>query len=266
MPTLKIGASQLYFETRGRGIPLVFAHGVGGNHASWFHQIAELSPRFCTVVFDHRGFGNSTDVEELGRAAFVTDLKALFDTLQIPKAVLIGQSMGAGTCVGFACDHPERVHALVLADSLVGMSVPAELRERMQEVEKRTANLSQLERVLGDTTRRERQAVAELYTQLASFNRTNLRTLRGQMRARTAEELAATGLPALFVVGEEDILFPPELVRIFQARVPRSELAEIARAGHSAFYEAPAAFNAVVVRWLASIGIDSNLSNLGVNH
>src|SRR4051794_27582915 len=125
MATLRIDGFELYYEVHGEGYPLVFAHGVGGNHASWFNQIPAFTDRYKMVVFDHRGFGNSRDAANgPGRSRFVADLLALFDHLKIEQAGVIAQSMGGGTCSHFTWKHPERVKALVLADTLVGLKLP----------------------------------------------------------------------------------------------------------------------------------------------
>ena len=83
------------------------------------------------VTFDHRGFGNSPDPEGCGRGCFVEDLSRLLDHLKIDRAVLVGQSMGGGTCLSFAARYPERVKALVLADTLHGIQEPEEICELM---------------------------------------------------------------------------------------------------------------------------------------
>ena len=68
MATVEIDGFSLYYEVEGEGEPLVFAHGVGGNHAHWFNQIAYFSRHYQTIVFDHRGFGNSRDPGGPGRS------------------------------------------------------------------------------------------------------------------------------------------------------------------------------------------------------
>lgn len=258
MAYLHVGQSRIYYESHGEGLPLVLAHGVGGNHASWFQQIAGLADRFRLVIFDHRGFGNSTDTEQLGRAAFTDDLARLLDTLGIETSVLVGQSMGGGTCLSFACRHPDRVRGLVLADSLVGVDLPEDLRPAMQQVMSATAHLTQPERVLGLTTRQQRPVLSLLYTQIASFNAVTLRTLAGQAALHSLQDLAATGVPTLFLVGEEDILFPPSLIRAVQGRLPASCFIALAGAGHSAHFEAPEAFNAALSSWLREIAPGSH--------
>jgi pimeloyl-ACP methyl ester carboxylesterase len=254
MPFVTRGQTRLYYEAHGEGPPLVLAHGVGGNHASWFHQIASLSSRFRVIVFDARGFGNSDDVEGLGRSGFVDDLVALLDELSVDKAFLVGQSMGGGTCLSFTCRFPDRVRGLVLADTLMGMALPEEIRGFMAEVTRRTADLSQAERVVGPTFRRRQPALTRLYLELASFNGVTVRTLTGEQRMHEPEELGATGVPTLFVVGEEDVLFPPEAVRAVQRRVAESRFVEIADSGHSAYFERPDVFDHVVTAWLDELG------------
>jgi len=117
----------IFHEFHGEGPAIVFAHGVGGNHASWYQQVPLFSGAYRVITFDHRGFGRSADDEHKGRAGFVDDLKELLDALEIDKACLVGQSMGGGTVVGFAARYPERVSALVVSDSLFGIALPDEL-------------------------------------------------------------------------------------------------------------------------------------------
>ncbi len=248
MPTLRIDDFDLYYESHGEGFPVVFAHGVGGNHASWFHQLPALSA-YRRIVFDHRGFGNSRDrADGPGRARFVPDLLALFDHLGLAQAGVVAQSMGGGTCSHFTWKHPSRVKALVLADTLVGMKLPEALKPRMAAVEKAMDGRSQLERVLGETFRRRDPAGRELYAAIASFNMVNRKTLMGSLgEGPTPEDLGATGVPILFAVGAEDALYPPDIVRDFQKGVKGSRFVELPEAGHSAYFENPGAFNEAVL-------------------
>jgi 3-oxoadipate enol-lactonase len=252
MATLRIDGFELYYEVHGQGFPLVCAHGVGGNHASWYNQIPVFSRQHRMVVFDHRGFGNSRDAANgPGRSRFVADLAALLDHLDIRKAALIAQSMGGGTCLGFTAKYPERVCALVMADTLMGLKLPPALQQRAAAVTKATENLTQKERVLGPSFIQREPALSELYVQLASFNMVNRKTLPGSFgEGCTPEQLAATGVPTLFLVGKEDVLFPPDLVADVRAMVAGSRYVELPQAGHSAYFETPAAFNDAVLGFL----------------
>jgi 3-oxoadipate enol-lactonase len=248
--------NNLYYEIYGNGPALVFAHGLGGNHASWFNQVPFFSRWFKVVTFDHRGFGNSRDMAGgADRSRFPADLKNLLDHLEIPQATLVAQSMGGGTCAAFAVDNPDRVSALVLADTLVGIAVPEDLRPRMDAVRNATSGLPQLERVLSTGFREREPVLTHLYTELNNFNKGARESLRGNSPAITVDQLAATKIPILFLVGAEDILFPPDLVQGVHKQVPGSEYHEVAQCGHSAYFEKPHDFNDTVLGFLKRRGL-----------
>jgi len=234
---------------------MVLLHGVGGNHASWFPQIAALQANFRLVTIDARGFGKSTDVEGKGRDRFVDDLDCVWKALGLTQAVLLGQSMGGGTAVAFSCRFPERIAALVLADTLVGITLPPWLKSLMDPVIEETSALSQVERVLGATTRKIRPERVTLYTQIAGFNSVGLKTLKGVQEMHGIEELVATKLPILFLLGSEDVLFPHEIVRHVHNQIPDSMLVVIEKSGHSAHFETPDLFNAHLVDMLRAANV-----------
>src|SRR4051794_26506575 len=121
MPHAKINGSELYYEVHGRGDPIVFAHGRGGNHLSWWQQIPEFARDHRCIIFDHRSFGASLDANAAGQGAFVAGLVSLLDVLDIAQTHLVAQSMGGRTCLGLAVTHPERVRRLVLAGTTAGV-------------------------------------------------------------------------------------------------------------------------------------------------
>jgi 3-oxoadipate enol-lactonase len=247
------GPSRIYYEDYGAGTPVLLAHGVGGNHASWFNQVPTLSKAYRPITFDHRAFGNSDDDEGIGRSAFVDDIARLLDALQIDRAVLVGQSMGGGSTAAFTCRFPDRVRALVHCDSLAAVRLDEPYASQLAAVNAATANFSQAERVLGRTTLANDPERTLLYLQIASFNSVGLKTVKGVPAPWSPGELAATGLPVLFIAGEEDVICPPALIRVMHDQVPGSRYVEIPRAGHSAYFEQPAPFNAALVAFLESL-------------
>jgi 3-oxoadipate enol-lactonase len=241
----------IYYEVHGDGPALVLAHGMGGNHASWFNQVPFFSRWFKVVTFDHRGFGNSRDLEGgADRSRFADDLKDLLDHLGIAKAVLVAQSMGGGSCSCLAVRHPEKVSALVLADTLVGFTIPEALRPRMEAVRSATSSLPQLDRVLSSQFREREPALAHLYTELNSFNGHARESLSGSLPGISVDQLSASGIPILFLVGSEDILFPPDLIKAVHQLIPNSEYHEIADSGHSVYFEKPREFNDAIFKFL----------------
>lgn len=99
--------------------PLVLLHGGGVDHRMWTPQ-ASAFPGRRIVAPDARGHGTSSDATAPYRLA--DDVVALLDALQIECAVLVGISMGGGTAVDVALEHPTRVAALVVSGT--GTSEP----------------------------------------------------------------------------------------------------------------------------------------------
>jgi pimeloyl-ACP methyl ester carboxylesterase len=254
MPYVASGQSRLYYEDVGEGPAVVLAHGVGGNHASWFNQVPTLSKQYRTISIDHRAFGKSEDVEGIGASAYVDDLERLLDELKLEQVFLVAQSMGGGTCAGFTIRAPQRVRALVHCDSLAGCVLGAPYDAEYAKVNAANDGLTQAQRVLGPRILADDPERTFLYLQIASFNSVTRKTLKGQMPKWTPAELAASGVPVMFVAGEDDVICPPNLIRVLHGLVPGSRFETIRGSGHSAYFEDPAAFNALLLGYLAEFG------------
>ncbi len=251
MASIPVTGGELYYSDRGEGPLIVLAHGIGGNHAIWYKQVFTLAKSYRVVAFDHRGFGLSRDDSGEGRSAFVRDLLALLDHLGADKAVLVGQSMGAGTCISFAGLHPERVAALVIASSLHGLVEPDDVAALMDVARAASDGLPQMERVVSAEFRRDNPLESMLYGEFSSFNSANRKNLPGAWPlVQTPEQLAGHGFPILVMAAAKDVVFPVETARLVQARMPGSFLVEIDAAGHSAFFERPDAFNDSLLSFL----------------
>src|SRR5438128_3472422 len=115
---LKRPFGQLHYEVTGSGPAVIFAHGLGGNHLSWWQQVAHFAPRYTCVAFAHRGFAPSDAIAGAPDPAdYADDLAALIDHLKLPDVRLVGQSMGGWTMLEYALGHLTRVKALVLSST-----------------------------------------------------------------------------------------------------------------------------------------------------
>ena len=105
----------LYYTETGQGEPLILLHSGGMNGAEWKPQLLALARNFRVIVPDHLGHGRSPMVAErltvsdMGRAVL-----ELMDTLQLPRATLVGSSLGGAVSLWITLHHPERVARLVL--------------------------------------------------------------------------------------------------------------------------------------------------------
>lgn len=257
------GGERLYFECVGAGDPLVLCHGAGGNHAIWWQQVPVFARRFQVVSWDQRGFGRSSNrAGESGPTAAVQDLGAILDQLGIERMHLVGQSMGGWTALGFALARPERVRSLVLADTLGGISTPEVERQQRELLSRAGANPLAAAAELGrhpaiDDALGERDpARAYLYQMLGAFGEPDLARIAPRLFAtrHAPEHVQRLRVPLLFVVGERDRLFPPELVRSVARLLPSARVTEIRSCGHSPYFEDPPAWNAAVEEFLDQAG------------
>src|SRR3990170_4520008 len=117
MPFATVGGLRMYYEWHGEapGPPLVLAMGLGGDLTAWGLQLAAFAPAHRCLVFDNRGAGRSDAPDAPytipGMAA---DLLGLLDALDIPRAHLLGVSMGGAIVQEAALAAPERVASLQL--------------------------------------------------------------------------------------------------------------------------------------------------------
>jgi pimeloyl-ACP methyl ester carboxylesterase len=117
-------------EWPGRGPAVVAVHGLTANHTCWASLADALAPGVRLVAYDLRGRGES-DKPPTGYslAAHGEDLAGLLDRFGLPRAVLVGHSLGAGIALRFAVTHPRRVAKLVLIDG--GLDTRPEVLESL---------------------------------------------------------------------------------------------------------------------------------------
>lgn len=258
--TLERPDCTIHYEVTGSGPPIVFAHGLGGNHLSWWQQVAHFSARYTCVTFAHRGFAPSSPIPDgPDPREYAGDLSALIDHLGLTDVRIVAQSMGGWSAVEYAIARPGTVRALVLA-STTGTLDPQRMgepeRSRLaawvtESGERRTQWRKQgIHPAAGARMAAEQPALHLLYWHIDDFNRVlDKEALRARMtalRARDPADLAAARCPVLFVACDEDIQIPPFAADAIVRVVPGSRVVHIADAGHSAYFERADVFNRVV--------------------
>ena len=257
MPYANVNGARLYFERRGAGPDLVFLHGAGGNHLSWWQQLPDFADKFRCTVYDARGWGLSRGDMAVGRAALGTDLVALLDHLAIERAHVVAQSMGGRAVAGLTRLAPERVASLVLCGTTAG-ATNDRIRELQDELKDTRGDGGLREHALAPGFEQAQPALALLYRQINALNPPRPRgflgrpppTYRGSMHG----PISALGVPVQFVVGEHDLITSPEMIREAGTLIPAAAVHEIRGAGHSAYFECSSEWNAVVASFLASVG------------
>ena len=263
MPTANVNGVRLYYESQGEGLPLVFAHGGGGDLLQWTYQAPHFSERYRIITFDNRGHGRS-ETPETGYSmeSFSEDILGLLDALSLDKVVLIGLTMGAMTALRFALDHPDRLLGMVLVGASEGG------REAMRERFEMSAEIAeshgmemlaegfcsvvfspwfQEERsdFVADCKKNMQAASPQGYARSirALANRPPLKDRLSEIRTKT-----------LVVVGVDDVTeFPLEDADLYAQGIPDARLVRIEQAGHLACIEQPEIFNLLLDEFLLEI-------------
>ncbi len=129
------GIKTNYLEA-GTGDPVVLIHGSGPgvtSYANWRLVLPALAENFRVLAPDMVGFGFSERPAniEYGVQTWADQVVGLMDTLELPKAHLVGNSFGGAIALRIAAQHPDRVGKLVLMGS---MGVPFPITEGLERV------------------------------------------------------------------------------------------------------------------------------------
>ena len=256
--TLDVTGGRLIYDEFGDGPDtIVFVHGAGGNHLSWWNQIPRFSDRFRCVTYEVRGWGQSEDRSGEGRTAFARDLSELMDQLEIARAALVGQSMGGFSILPYAARHPERVTALLMADTMLGIGDQG-LLEAMRvatAAAAENARLGGMTRMVGGAYLERSPEGVFLYNQIRALNPPldldRPLSFGVDDGAIPVEELSTLTMPVMFLAGAEDAIIPAEVIRQAAELVPGARYVEVPSGGHSVYWELPDQFNAILEELLA---------------
>lgn len=256
MPYALNDETSIYYETYGEpGRPgIVFAHGAGGNAASWWQQVPVFSADRHVVVFDHRGFGRSVcPVEQQSAARFEGDLVAVLDAAGIDRAVIVCQSMGGWTGVRAAVYRSDRVRGVLLGNTPGAVRNDVTVANMRQMAERLAEAGGLVNRAYAAEFAERNPAGAVLYRQISAFNTQARPNIRDASVYVEPVAVKASSVPFLVLSSDLDPLFPPAVLESVANDI-NAPLVQVAGAGHSTYFEKPEEFNAVVRNFLDLIG------------
>jgi 3-oxoadipate enol-lactonase len=244
--TVHANGQDLYYEIHGDGPPLVLLMGIGYDSSLWtLAQVPALSTQFRVMLVDNRDAGRSSKATSSYEIAdLADDLAGLLDALGIPRTHLLGLSMGGMIAQEFALRHPDRLDRLVLAGT--GAAPARSAVDPIQiwtwvKANDATGDVfggQQFVSLFSAAFLRNHPAVQDTAELLASnpypmSPEAYGRQAAAYLRFDALDRLAAITAPTLVVVGEQDLLTPPWIVRELADAIPDARFEVIRGDGSS---------------------------------
>ena len=267
MPYAIINKIRMHYEASGRGAPVLLINGLSAPAVNWAFQAKALAPHFQVVTFDNRGVGETDLPPEpvYTTAQMADDAAALLRHLKIGRAHVVGASMGGTIAQELALRHPRLVRSLTLlctwveADARFLHTVEAwiSLAYRVPIEERYRYVLYPWLFTPGFFVKKENVETA-FQRSLAYPHQTKAEAIERQARGILAwngtrvKRLSAIRVPALVLVGRDDILTPPAFSKALVKRIRRARLA-VLPGGHGFFLENADQVNRTILRFLKSV-------------
>lgn len=150
--TVQVGDYSLNVQESGSGtgLPVLLIHGFGGDLSNWQLTQEPLAAHRRVISFDLPGHGaSSKSVQDGSLTALAASVAELLKTLDIPKAHIVGHSLGGGVALSLLRDQPDKVASLTLiAPAGVGKTVNADFLSGFAEADRNRAMQTELEKLV----------------------------------------------------------------------------------------------------------------------
>ncbi len=262
---MTLDGARIYYETAGQGDALLLAHAGFVDSRMWDEQFAFFARSYQVIRFDMRGFGRSDPAQ--GPVVRRDEIYSLMKHLGIPKAALIGCSMGGANVLDFALEHPDMAQALILVSTvpsgfeMQGEPPPGmmEMFSALQQNDLQRASELQIQLWVDGMFRKPeqvdplvRQRAAEMnHTAVANqtFMKVDMQPLH-PLDPPAANRLKEVQVPTMVIAGELD---HPEILRAatFMAQeIPSTKTCILPNSAHVPNMERPDEFNQAVINFL----------------
>lgn len=254
--------TNIYYQVRGKGAPLVLLMGFGADGNVWEKHVAEYQKHFQCIMIDNRGVGQSDQPKgPYTTTMMAADTIAVMDHAGVKKARVAGISMGGAIAQELALNYPERVEKLVLISTWPRFNNYAKTVYQNLIKLRRTSKPDDFMELLqlwiyappfyehGLKELKQGQAGAA-----ANENPQSQDGFEGQLHAcmnhDTVERLHQIAVPTLITIGDMDIFTPPPFSQILHEKIEGSKYISFPKGGHVHHWEDLERFNRVTTEFL----------------
>ncbi|MDX1698592.1 MAG: alpha/beta hydrolase [Thiohalobacterales bacterium] len=260
MPDFVHDSLRIHWEIEGSGAPVALLNGVLMTTASWSLQTASLARRYQCILHDFRGQLLSSKPEcSWTMNDHVEDFHALLDYLGIECCHVVGTSYGGEVGMMFAARYPHRVRSLAVIASVseIGPDVDAPVREWRRAALEAPETLYRTmlpttfsPAFLAANPQLAEQGEARISAMEPAFFHAFAKLIDAFLELDITAMLPDIRCPALVMTGAQDRLKPPSYSRLIADAIPRSQLVEVAGAGHAIVLEQAEVVNNTLMAFL----------------
>jgi len=247
------GQNIRYVEA-GQGPAVILLHGLGATKEVWSANFGSLSAKYHVYAIDQLGFGHSDKpLIEYVIGTWVDFLQSFMQAQNIPRATVVGNSLGGWIALEFTIRHPEMVDKLVLVDA-AGLT----WGQSSRRIDLNPATVAGwrmlLESLFFDKAMVTDRLVLQVFAEHMRNNDgyTIDRTMAGFGQASFEDDkLKTVKAPTLVVWGRQDELIGVDRAEKFRDGIAGAKLAVFDQCGHIPQVEKAAEFNQTVIDFLA---------------
>jgi pyruvate dehydrogenase E2 component (dihydrolipoamide acetyltransferase) len=216
--TVEVGGRGVRYLRRGEGgLPAVLIHGFGGDLNNWLFNHEDLAARRAVYALDLPGHGGSSKQVDSGTLGEFSELLSGFmSVVGVPRAHLVGHSMGGGVAMEYALAHPDRTASLTLiASTGLGPEIDGDYIEGFVTASRRKDIKPHLEKLFGDPSVLGRRLIEDIlqYKRLDGVEPALRRIAaefchHGRQVVALRDRLSELPMPILVIWGAKDRILP----------------------------------------------------------
>ena len=277
-----VGDIDIAYKMFGKGDPIILFNGASDSMDAWDPSfLTGLSSNHTVIAFDQRGIGNTTvGSKPYTYQQLANDTAGLLDALKIPKADVMGYSLGGHIAQAFTLSYPDKVNRLILVATTCGgkdgIPKPAEfLKLQADTVNKSLQNIPITEELKALNVASLGSGWVKLHPESVDIpaNTTSLQQLKPGLPPEIANKQnslviwentnwsgacdaeAKLAKPTLVIAGTDDNDYMPHgNALILASKIPGAWLVQIKDAGHAVMDQYPAEIGKIVNTFLSTTG------------
>ena len=255
--------AEIFYDVVGSGQPVLLLHPFPLNHEFWIPVSRFLSSRYCLVMPDLRGHGESGLGDGVATMQkHVSDLVRILNDADVERVPLVGVSIGGYIIFEFWRRFRDRIRGLVLCNTKARSDTPEARRARLESAGDVLQHGTEpffdgmAQKCFGETTKHSRPDLVEgALRMMRKMSDEDVGGVQRGMAERTDSmaTLKTINVPTLIITGDEDRMTGVPEAELMKQNVQNSQMKVVTKAGHYSPWEQPEEVGRVLRQFFDSV-------------